>query len=238
MAYFANLYVKKLEPNSRLALSSFDDFEKTFETKVLYMTNFSLKYYLICNLFADLKNYIIMVDMEDSTNNFIKKINKIKGNLFIIIDFDKIQEKKILPMIKALEAYSKMTNNNITTYVPYQSKNSASVLALVGRKIIFGNYATFSYEPVENNILSEILEAFPQYSTTVLKKISDTFGIPIISNLSDQSKSNFNNKSLDNIYTGGELKALKIPCVLEDNEPIQLKTKLKNIIESIEKLTS
>lgn len=215
-------YQYKFKKNLKKTINSFIDFEKTLNMRVLYITNFMF----VSFLFEKLNEHIVDIDNENKTNDLIKKMHKIKGNLLLIIDINKTDEQKIIPMIKVLEAYSKVNGNNIITYIPYKSKDFSSLLSLVGKKIIFGNYATFSCNNLNQTYL-KTLELFPQYSSNSLKKIYDNF-----------NKSTSENQTLSHLYTFEELANLKIQCVTEDREPMEFKTKLKEIIQSFELLVS
>lgn len=180
-------------------VNAFVQTETQTKTKIMYLNNGSILSYL----FGPLNSYIINVDEEDTTNNFAKRLHKIKGNLILIIDFSKTDSEKIIPIIKALTAYSSLTDNTIATYVPYKSKDSASLLALAGKRIIMGNYATISttitkFDPV----LTKLLETY--YGGSTAKKICDGF-----IQSGDQT-----NKT--NCYTSDDLIKMKLNCTIED----------------------
>lgn len=216
IVYFLYWYENKFKSKLSETIKSFVSFEKTLNFRTLYLTNWSLNYYL----FSDLKEFVINIEEEHKTNNLAKKLHKIKGNLLLIIDFDKVDTQQILPIIKSLEAYSKMNGNIITTYIPYKAKDSSSLLSLVGKKIIFGNYATLSSTKLDQSVLSTIGQ---YYSTSVIKKITDAFN---------------NLDNVTTIYTCNELTTMKLSCSLEDKESNEFKLCIKNIMMCMETLNN
>lgn len=199
-----------------------DVFNKTIadtNSNILYITNNSWIFYFL----GKLRKFIINIDEEDTTSNFAKRLHKIKGHLILIIDFSKVDQQKIIPLIRALHSYSTLPGNTLTTYVPYKTKDSASILALAGKTIIMGNYATISGSVLEQTII-KLMET--NYGTKAVKKLVDNFFVDNASNChtcEDLIKSNFN-------------------CIIEEKVKDKLTNidpeLLRNLMSQIEKLSN
>jgi hypothetical protein len=216
VVYCGYLYISFCEKRTKV-LEYFKKCEDLTKSRILYIGNSNMLYLIL----GELHEFIINIDNEDKTGNFVKKLHKIKGNLTLIIDFNKTELQKILPIIKALSAYSKLTENQISTYVPYIAKNSSSLIALAGKKIIMGNYATISNTKIDQ-LSQKVLEQY--YTSSTVKKICENFMGP-----TDNSDTKY--------FTADELSNLKLNCVIENNLP-ENKDLLKNLMVEIERLFS
>jgi hypothetical protein len=216
VVYCGYLYISFCEKRTKV-LEYFKKCEDLTKSRILYIGNSNMLYLIL----GELHEFIINIDDEDKTGNFVKKLHKIKGNLTLIIDFNKTELQKLLPIIKALFAYSKLTENQISTYVPYKAKNSSSLIALAGKKIIMGNYATISSTKIDQ-LSQKVLEQY--YTSSTVKKLCENF-----MGQTDNSDTKY--------FTADELSNLKLNCVIENNLP-ENKDLLKNLMVEIERLFS
>lgn len=216
VVYCGYLYISFCEKRTKV-LEYFKKCEDLTKSRILYIGNSNMLYLIL----GELHEFIINIDDEDKTGNFLKKLHKIKGNLTLIIDFNKTELQKILPIIKALSAYSKLTGNQISTYVPYKAKDSSSLLALSGKKIIMGNYATISNTKIDQ-LSQKVLEQY--YTSSTVKKLCENFMGP-----TDNPDTKY--------FTADELSSLKLNCVIENNLP-ENKDLLKSLMVEIERLFS
>lgn len=193
-----------------------EEIEKCANIKILFVVDYSYKFYL----FKLLGKYIVNINQEDYNEMFSKRLHKLSGHLFLIINFTKLDQQKVLPIIKALTLYTNLSGNTLTTYVPYRSKESSSLIALAGKNIVLGNYAVLTNTKIDTT-LSKLLEFY--YSGTNYKKILSEF-------YSDQTQ---------NVCYGAEdLAKIKLNVVneekLEEKIPKFSKEALKKLMELID----
>ena len=171
-------------------------------------------------LFSWLSKYIVDINSEERHGNFSKRLHKLSGHLFLIINFNNLDQQKTQQIIKALSAYSNLSGNTLTTYVPYKTKESSTLIALTGKNIVVGNYSTITITKV-NDALSKLLKVY--YSTYNYKSILENFNseqvIDMCHSFDDLVKIKLNVTNEENI------KNIISVCTKED---------LKNLMESVD----
>ena len=133
----------------------FSSLENKANIKILCIVDTSYKFYL----FSWLSKYIVDINSEERHGNFSKRLHKLSGHLFLIINFNNLDQQKTQQIIKALSAYSNLSGNTLTTYVPYKTKESSTLIALTGKNIVVGNYSTITITKV-NDALSKLLKVY------------------------------------------------------------------------------
>ncbi len=161
--YFTIFYKKERE------LCEYIEFlENKADIKILCAIDTSYKFYLLTLL----DKYVINIDEEEKHGKFCKRLHKLSGHLLLIINFNKLDQNKLSQITKSLTSYTNLPGNTLSTYVPYKTKDSGSLLALIGKTIILGNYAVVTNTKIDQSIL-KVLETY--YSSTNYKKILEGF---------------------------------------------------------------
>lgn len=190
-------------------LKLFKQVESITGNNIMYLCNTNNYYFLYDNL----KSHLVSIDDED---RILKNLHKLKGNLLLIINFKQSDQQKLIPLIKSLTAYSKLQGNSITTYVPYKAKDNSSMIALSGKSLILGNYATLTnIKP--DNLLEKILEH--NYGNSIAKKIISNFFI--------------SDAHTETCYTADELCNLKIASSIEEKANEKFKESIRQLMEEV-----
>lgn len=215
---FILFYLLKFYKNEEELKKTFELIEKKSGSNLICIVDKTYKSYILNYL----NKKIISIDQEETNGKFSKILHKLSGSLILIINFNKCDSHKINHILKSLESYSKSNGNILTTYIPYKTTASSSLLSLSGKNIIFGSYATLSNVKIEDS-LSKILSLY--YSSSTVKKIIETFNI---------------DSNLNTVYSFDDLNKLKINIITEDSIHYKFKnlekSDLKNLMNQIDEL--